>query len=542
MGFTSRLVKLDWVVKLLFARGEGSGGGCPLLYPLFLFFLAYSMAQFDQFILRATYTQVAQEIGYGDQGCMRNESFPISKSLSHKTCLEISTETECFGAQENGTFGCKWDYTGQGFDYQILAGPVFIGIYTFAAIPVAAIPTVTGGSWCQILLGISVVFWSACTLLTGFVDSYWQLLVLRFGLGLGQSGCTPFAASLISDYFSEQLRGAALGVYNWGIYTGYSMSFALGNLITQANINGQGWRWVFIIAGIPGIFLGFLIMLTVREPERTKGKNEPGDKDEVRSSCGHLCHIVSSFCRPSILLLCLAGSIRNAAGYVWAYNTQIYYETLGESRGQIASWLSLVPMIGGSIGVLVGGFISDRFAAHGTGPHGRIWVLIMSQILAAPFAAGALVLPPPYAYMSLIPTYIIGEMWVSVTLAVLVELVPAKIKTTSVAVYFFIISNIGGNMPLLVPVLRPAFESWGYTKEAALRFTLLALYPGEYVLGSALFLLTLFVLKRDIAYIQEHLTKSDPPNVEVVAMDKKLPHNPQPDPELEKQGQEQTKM
>lgn len=38
----------------------------------------------------------------------------------------------------NGTStgGCKWDYTGQGFDYQILAGPIFILIYTFAAIPV----------------------------------------------------------------------------------------------------------------------------------------------------------------------------------------------------------------------------------------------------------------------------------------------------------------------------------------------------------------------------------------------------------------------
>jgi hypothetical protein len=32
--------------------------------------------------------------------------------------------------------GCKWDYSGQGFDYQILAGPIFILIYTFAAIPV----------------------------------------------------------------------------------------------------------------------------------------------------------------------------------------------------------------------------------------------------------------------------------------------------------------------------------------------------------------------------------------------------------------------
>jgi hypothetical protein len=41
---------------------------------------------------------------------------------------------------------------------------------------------------------------------------------------------------------------------------------------------------------------------------------------------------------------------------------------------------------------------------------------------------------------------------------------------------------------------------------------LLALYPGEYVLGSALFLLTIFVLKRDIEYIRSqssHESKAD---------------------------------
>ena len=62
-----------------------------------------------------------------------------------------------------------------------------------------------------------------------------------------------------------------------------------------------------------------------------------------------------------------------------------------------------------------------------------------------------------------------GEMWVSVTLAVLVELVPQDIKTTAVAVYFFIISNIGGNMPLMVPVISPLFESLKYLKIDALR-------------------------------------------------------------------------
>lgn len=66
---------------------------------------------------------------------MKNESLTAVGSIAHKTCLEISTQDECTGAMENGSYGCKWDYTGQGFDYQILAGPVFIGIYTFAAIP-----------------------------------------------------------------------------------------------------------------------------------------------------------------------------------------------------------------------------------------------------------------------------------------------------------------------------------------------------------------------------------------------------------------------
>lgn len=60
-------------------------------------------------------------------------------------------------------------------------------------------------------------------------------------------------------------------------------------------------------------------------------------------------------------------------------------------------------------------------------------------------------------------------MWVSVTLAVLVELVPSDVKTTAVAAYFFIISNVGGNMPLLVPPVKTAFINAGYGDQDALR-------------------------------------------------------------------------
>jgi len=47
-----------------------------------------------------------------------------------------------------------------------------------------------------------------------------------------EAACTPLASSIIADYFVTQQRALALGFYNWGIYIGYSMSYAVGNYVT----------------------------------------------------------------------------------------------------------------------------------------------------------------------------------------------------------------------------------------------------------------------------------------------------------------------
>ena len=54
-----------------------------------------------------------------------------------------------------------------------------------------------------------------------------------------EAGCTPFAASILTDYFPAETRGLALGIYNFGIYFGYSLAYAFGNFVSLANINGQ---------------------------------------------------------------------------------------------------------------------------------------------------------------------------------------------------------------------------------------------------------------------------------------------------------------
>ena len=275
------------------------------------------------------------------------------------------------------------------------------------------------------------------------------------------------------------------------------MAFAIGNGVYLA----IGWRWVFYIAAIPGFIFGIIIIISVKEPQRGQsnddnGKTVSGLKKKfqlpLRERVIEL--LKAFFLSPSVLLLCIAGGVRNGGGYVWALNTELFFETVKEqTKTQISHWMSWIPLVGGSIGAFVGGIISDVFVKK-RGPHTRVWVLVISQALAAPFAAGALFFNPPYCYLCLIPSNIIGEMWVGVTLAVLIDVVPVYLRTSAIAVYFFIITNIGGNLNPLVSVIKSSFGG-GRT---AYEYALLIMYPGLYMLGSVLFLLTLFVLRIDI--------------------------------------------
>ena len=93
----------------------------------------------------------------------------------------------------------------------------------------------------KIFLASALAVWSASIVWTGFSQTYTEVLFARFLLGLAESACTPFAASLITDYFPKETRATALGIYNWGIYTGFSLAVGAANAMTDT----AGWRTVW---------------------------------------------------------------------------------------------------------------------------------------------------------------------------------------------------------------------------------------------------------------------------------------------------------
>ncbi len=114
------------------------------------------------------------------------------------------------------------------------------------------------------IVTISVIVWSFMTTFSGLAHNYWQLLLSRLGVGIGEAGGTPGANSILSDYFPCARRPMALTIFSLGAPIGAWLGYNVASVIADQ----YGWRAVFLWLGIPGVVFGALVFLTVREPRR----------------------------------------------------------------------------------------------------------------------------------------------------------------------------------------------------------------------------------------------------------------------------------
>jgi len=98
-------------------------------------------------------------------------------------------------------------------------------------------------------LAFSVGVWSIASCLHGFMDTFYQLILFRFLLGVGEGGCFPAAAKTVNELFEKKERGFANSI----AIGGSAMGAVLAPPLTIWIANQMGWRWSFIIPGIVGL-------------------------------------------------------------------------------------------------------------------------------------------------------------------------------------------------------------------------------------------------------------------------------------------------
>ncbi len=142
-----------------------------------------------------------------------------------------------------------------------LTGPPLALFYVACGIPIAWL---ADRSHRRNIVAASLIVWSAFTVFCGMALSFWQFLIGRIGAGVGEAGATPPSTALVSDCFPAERRAMALSVFALGAPVGAWLASDVAGAAAQS----YGWRGAFFALGVPGVLLGLLLLLTVREPKR----------------------------------------------------------------------------------------------------------------------------------------------------------------------------------------------------------------------------------------------------------------------------------
>lgn len=212
---------------------------------------------------------------------------------------------------------------------------------------------------------LSLGFWSAITLLTGFTRTANELLVARAIMGLSEAFYLPAALALVAEFHGNETRGRATALHQSGIYVGIMLGGLFGGWLGEH----YGWRMPFYILG--GIGLLYTPWLAWMLP--------PSNKSTTATA--HV-GLASLFRIPGYPAMVAVFALFSMAGWVVVTWTSLYlYERFGMTLAQAGFASTFFLQAGSFAGIFSGGWISDRWR----NPLARVYLPFAGFVLSAIF-------------------------------------------------------------------------------------------------------------------------------------------------------------
>ena len=345
----------------------------------------------------------------------------------------------------------------------LLTGFAFALFYATLGIPIARLAD--KGNRRNLIAG-ALTIWSAMTAMSGLAQNFWHLLIARIGVGIGEAGCSPPAHSIISDYYPAEKRATALGIYSLGIPVGILFGFLAGGWLNQF----FGWRVAFFVVGVPGIILAILVKLSLGEPIRgmSEGRADTAPHPTVKETFTFL------WSKRSFRHLAFGGGLTAFVGYgVVTWVPSFLIRSYGMQTGEVGTYLGLILGIPGGIGIVLGGWMADRYGSRDT--RWYLWIVTVALLLGVPFSLGIYLTDSAgMALLFLCIPVLLGNFYQATTFSQTQGLVPLRMRAVAAAVLLFILNIIGlGAGPQAIGLLSDFLEpSYG---QESLRYSLLIL-------------------------------------------------------------------
>lgn len=349
-----------------------------------------------------------------------------------------------------------------------VTGVAFAIFYATMGVPIARLADRTSRRG---VLAAAVAAWSVMTALTGYVQNFWHLALARVFMGLGEAGATPPSHAIIADLFPKAARATALAIFGLGSPVGLMTGFLLGGWIAQE----YGWRVALLTFGLPGALLAIVVRFGLPEPVRDSQnlKGGPSMFETVKSLAARKAFFHNT-CGGALYAMLGLGALN------WA--PSFFARVHGMKIAEVGFYLAIVLGTSQILGMLTGGFLSDRLAARD--PRWYNWMCVAAVSCAAPFFALAFLWPTVSgALFWLFFPFFLGQVKFGPQAAVTQGIAGPDRRAVAAALFFLVNGLAGGLGAQLIGVLSDAFRADFGDRSIGVAITVVAIITSIWAAG-----------------------------------------------------------
>jgi predicted MFS family arabinose efflux permease len=367
----------------------------------------------------------------------------------------------------------------------LLAGLAFTLFYATLGIPIARLADKANR---KNIVAAALVVWSAMTALCGAATGFISLFLARLGVGVGEAGGSPPSYSIIADYFRPDERARAMGIYITGAALGTGSGLMAGGYLAEL----LGWRMTFVALGIPGVLLGIVLFLTVREPKRGS-LDGPTGKDIVAPALGSTLRTLSG--NAEYVWVALSYALLTMVGYAMAiWMAPIMLRNFDVSVADTGFYLGCAFFLGGIPGPILGGYLTDYLIKRDQ--RWRAWIPAVCVLLSVVAFWFCLTARELWTFLGLfVVAYTLFMVPQAPSMSMLQSSVGAGMRALAVA-FALLVNNLLGQAlgPFLIGLtsdqLKPSYGN------EALNYAVIALCAIAAVAACACYLRTAQVMTR----------------------------------------------
>jgi ACS family tartrate transporter-like MFS transporter len=215
-----------------------------------------------------------------------------------------------------------------------------------------------------------MISWGILAMITGFIHTKNQFYLIRLLLGAAEAGFFPGVIVYISHWFRYQDRAKAVALLMAGISVSNILGSPLSGFLMRFNWLGlSGWRWMFLIEGIPAVLFGIATLFYLTDwPHQAKWLPEDErawligelEREKQAKQAKHSLRILQALRHREVVLLTLAYFFMVTAVYGLNFWLPSIIKKLSGSSNMIVSLVAALPYCVGLASILLVGWHSDK--------------------------------------------------------------------------------------------------------------------------------------------------------------------------------------